>query len=106
MDGNLLPDGNVSIPFEKTNGVYVLRDAIVLSADYAVAISQDEFDSMAQARFDNWIAHLEAEPLPAPDIDASELFPILPKPDPLPEPEPPPVFDDGQYDIIRVIPQE
>jgi ABC-type transporter MlaC component len=68
MDGIVLPDGRVSIPFEQSNGKYVLRDAIVLGAEDAAAMSQEEFDVITQQRFDAWIAHLEAEPFPITDV--------------------------------------
>lgn len=86
MDGNLLPDGNVSIPFEKTNGVYTLKDALVLSPDAAASLTQEEFDSVTQRRFDNWIAQLEAEPFPIPEKDSSDL--LLNESDWIPEPDP------------------
>lgn len=44
----------IKIDFEKTNGVYTLRDALHLEDDHT--FSEQEIEAMKQARFDKWLA--------------------------------------------------
>jgi hypothetical protein len=43
----------MTIEFEMTDGVYTLRDAIVLPE--GVTMTDAEIEAMKQQRFDNWI---------------------------------------------------
>ena len=43
----------MNIIFEKTDGVYTLRDAIVLPE--GVIMNEEETEAMKQERFDNWV---------------------------------------------------
>lgn len=43
----------MNIIFEKTDGVYTLRDAIVLLE--GVTMTDEEIEAMKQTRFDNWV---------------------------------------------------
>lgn len=55
------------IPFEKSNGTYTLRDALVLPDDHTY--TELEIEAMKQQRFDNWIAILTTVPEDVPVID-------------------------------------
>ena len=48
------------IPFEKTDGKYVLRDALVLDDNHT--FTEEEIEAMKQARLDNWLAIVNAPP--------------------------------------------
>lgn len=48
----------IKIDFEKTDGVYTLRDALHLEDDHT--FSEQEIEAMKQARFDNWLAIINA----------------------------------------------
>lgn len=54
----------ITIPFEKTDGKYVLRDALVLDDNHT--FTEEQLESMKQQRFDNWIAIINA---PADIVD-------------------------------------
>lgn len=41
------------IEFEKTDGTYTLRDALVFPDD--ISYSDEEIEAMKQQRFDNWV---------------------------------------------------
>ena len=54
MEYDVLENGLYKISFTKSDGVYSLTDAIVLSAeDYAV-LTQDQFAAMVQDQFTRW----------------------------------------------------
>lgn len=50
----------MKIDFEKSDGMYTLRDALVLPDDHT--ITDIEIEAMKQQRFDNWIAIITAVP--------------------------------------------
>ena len=53
------------IKFEKTDGVNVFRDAIVL-AD-GVTMTDSEIEAMQQSRFEAWLAVINAPPIETVD---------------------------------------
>jgi hypothetical protein len=59
----------MKINFTKSDGAYILKDALILPDDHSY--SEDEIEAMKQARFDDWYAIVTA-----------------PSPEPEPEPEP------------------
>lgn len=61
----------ISIPFEKTDGTYTLRDAIVLKENHT--LTEAEIEAIKQQRFDNWIAILTAPPVEAPVVDVAPI---------------------------------
>lgn len=52
----------IKIDFEKTDGVNNFRDALWLEDDHT--FTEAEIEAMKQARFDNWIAIINAPPVP------------------------------------------
>jgi len=60
----------VKIDFEKTDGVYTLKDALHLPDDHA--FSESDIESMKQQRFDNWMVVLTT---PTPEPTPEELPP-------------------------------
>lgn len=50
----------VSIKFEKTDGTYTLKDAIVLPDDHG--FTEEQIEEMKQQRWDNWYALVTAVP--------------------------------------------
>lgn len=58
----------IKIDFEKTDGTYTLRDAIVLPDDHT--LTEAEIEAIKQQRWDNWIAIITAPP-PAYVLDES-----------------------------------
>lgn len=64
----------ISIPFEKTDGTYTLRDAIILKDDHT--LTEADIEAIKQQRFDNWIAVITAPADPveeAPIIDNTQV---------------------------------
>ncbi len=68
LHGNRIEDNMIKIDFEKTDGVNNFRDALWLEDDHT--FTEVEIEAMKQARFDNWIAIINAPPPP-------EVEPIL-----------------------------
>lgn len=50
----------IKIDFEKTDGVYIYRDALWLPEDHTY--TEAELEAMKQQRFDRWIAVITAPP--------------------------------------------
>lgn len=44
----------MKIDFEKTNGTYTLKDAIILPDDHN--LTEEQIEQIKQQRFDNWLA--------------------------------------------------
>ena len=44
----------MKIDFEKTDGTYTLRDAIILPDDHN--LTEEQIEQIKQQRFDNWLA--------------------------------------------------
>lgn len=51
----------ITIPFEKSDGLYVLRDALVLPDDHA--FTDEELETMKQGRFDDWYLIVTTPPI-------------------------------------------
>ena len=50
----------MKIDFEKTDGQYTLRDAIVLPDDHN--LTEEQIEQIKQQRFDNWLAIITSTP--------------------------------------------
>jgi hypothetical protein len=62
-----LPDGRVHIEFERTDGTYTLKDAIVVSQAQYDAMTPADIEAIEQKRWDEWIAivtYVPPEPVP------------------------------------------
>jgi hypothetical protein len=59
VKGKTMPNTNneyVTINFERTDGVYTLVDAIVLTKDEHINMTQEQLEAMQQKRWDDWYA--------------------------------------------------
>jgi hypothetical protein len=52
---NELPDGSISIPFAWTDGVFTLRDTIVISPTELAMLLPGQLEALQQARFEAWL---------------------------------------------------
>lgn len=57
----------ITIEFEKTDGTYTLKDAIVLPDDHG--LTDVEIEAIKQKRFDDWVAIVTA---PQPEVELDE----------------------------------
>jgi hypothetical protein len=63
----------ISIPYSRTNGVYMFTDAIVLDDDVYAAMTAEEITAIQDARFAAWAAHVEeASNAPADEVTNGE----------------------------------
>jgi len=67
MDYELLENGWYKMAFTKSNDVYTLVDALVLSPDEFANLTPKSFDLITQQRFDNYISTIVAMSLLPPD---------------------------------------
>jgi len=51
----------LTIPFEKSDGSYLMKDALVLPDDHA--FTEDELEAMKQGRFDDWCLAINPSPI-------------------------------------------
>ena len=51
----VLDNGNVSVPFSRTNGVHTFTDALVMPPNVYDALTPDEIKTMQDARFAAWL---------------------------------------------------
>jgi hypothetical protein len=65
----VLDDGNISVPFSRTNGMYTFTDALVIAPNAYDALTPDEITAMQDARFADWVAQVEqASNAPAEEL--------------------------------------
>jgi hypothetical protein len=51
----ILEDGQISVPFTRTNGQYTFTDALVMAPNAYDALTPDEITAMQDARFVAWL---------------------------------------------------
>ena len=56
----VLDDGNISVPFSRTNGMYTFTDALVMAPNAYEALTPDEITAMQDARFAAWLDFITA----------------------------------------------
>lgn len=66
MEYNILENGWYQLPFVKTNGEKTLVDALVVTAEEYLALTQESFEQKKQERFDNWLAAIKEMELQPP----------------------------------------
>lgn len=62
-----MPQEMIKIDFKIDNGMYSFSDALHLPVDHTY--TDQEIEAMKQARFDNWIAVLNAPPVESPEVE-------------------------------------
>ncbi len=62
----VLEDGRIADEFEIGEQPHVLRDALVMRVSEYDSFTSDEIAAMKQARYDNWIAIINAPPVEMP----------------------------------------
>ena len=62
----VLIDGRIADEFEMGEQPHVLRDALVMRVSDYESFTPDEIAAMKQARYDNWIAIINAPPVEMP----------------------------------------
>jgi hypothetical protein len=62
----VLIDGRIADEFEIGEQPHVLRDALVMRVSDYESFTPDEIAAMKQARYDNWIAIINAPPVEMP----------------------------------------
>ena len=63
----ILEDGRISDSFEMGEGALLYKDAIVMLPKAYEALTAEEIAVMKQARYDNWLAIIQAPPIAAPE---------------------------------------
>ena len=79
---NILENGMIQHIFEFSksgNGDMTFRDALVMPQEAYDALTPEQITAMKQARFDNWLAVINAPPTEAV---LEEVLPVLPTPEP------------------------
>lgn len=61
-----MPQEMIKIDFKIDNGMYSFSDALHLPVDHTY--TDQEIEAMKQARFDNWVAALNAPPVESPEV--------------------------------------
>ena len=56
----VLDNGNVSVPFSRTNGVHTFTDALVMPPNVYDALTPDEITAMQDTRFVAWLDFITA----------------------------------------------
>lgn len=64
----------IKIDFERTDGTYTLRDAIVLPDNHT--LTTEEIEQIKESRWQNWIRMVTAPPV-APDYVLDEFGNVL-----------------------------
>ena len=65
----VLEDGRIADEFEIGEQPHILRDALVMRVSDYESFTPDEIAAMKQARYDNWIAIINAPPVEEPPAD-------------------------------------
>lgn len=60
----------IKIDFERTDGTYTLRDAIVLPDNHT--LTTEEIEQIKESRWQNWIRRVTAPPV-APEYELDEF---------------------------------
>jgi len=69
MAFTILENGMVSDAFEMGEAPMLYRDALVMRQSDYDALSPEEIQAMKQARYDNWIAIINAPPVEEPPVE-------------------------------------
>ena len=59
MNINVLDNGDISIPYMRSNSKYQFTDAIILKPDDFAILTPDDIKTMQDNRFTTWLEHVE-----------------------------------------------
>lgn len=60
MNINILENGDISIPYMRSNGMFQFTDAIILKSEDFATLTPEDIRTMQDNRFASWVEHVIA----------------------------------------------